>query len=87
MAKRKFIEVTLGNYSILHGYNDSNEEVKEFKQVDTPKKQLLATDTIVAVDEEYIVTSQLKGRLCFWEYSNSFEEIQEKLCRKTVSPY
>lgn len=87
MAKRKFIEVTLGNYSIIHGYNENNEEIRENKEVSTPKKTLLATDTILAVDETYITTSQIKNKLFIWEYQNNYQELQKELCNQTKSSY
>lgn len=87
MAKRKFIEVILGNYSIIHGYNANNEEIREVKQVTNPKKTLIATDTILAVDEQFIITSQIKNKLFIWEYDNNYEDIRKELCKQTVSAY
>lgn len=87
MAKRKFIEVTLGNYSIIHGYNANNEEIREVKQVNNSKKTLIATDTILAVDEQFIITSQIKNKLFIWEYDNNYEDLQKELCKQTVSAY
>ena len=87
MAKRKFIEITLGNYSILHGYDENNQEIRENITVNSPKKTLLATDTILSVDDEYITTSQIKNKLHFWEYSESFIDIQLELCSQKVHAY
>lgn len=87
MASRKFIEVTLDNYSILHGYDRQNQEIKEYKEATVPQKIIIATYTLLAVDEKYIITTHIINRICFGEYSNGFEEFQDKLCRKTVNSY
>lgn len=87
MAKRKFIEVILGNYSIIHGYDSNNKEIRERRDVNTPKKTLLATDTILAIDEQYIITSQIKNKLFVWEYENNYDELQKELCKQSLYSY
>lgn len=87
MAKRKFIELTLGNYIINHGYNEFGKEHKEQFSVDEPKKMLIPADTIVLVDQDYIVTTHINDRLIYWEYTNGYDYVKNKLTKKATQPF
>jgi hypothetical protein len=87
MAKNKFIELTLGNYTIHHGFNEANKEHKELFGVDVPKKVLLPTNSIVFIDEEFIVTKHINDRLIYWEYHNGYDYVKNKLAKKNTKPF
>jgi hypothetical protein len=87
MAKRKFIELNLGNYIIHHGFNSTGKEHKELFNVDEPKKVLMPTDNIVFIDEEYIVTTHINDRLVYWEYHNGYENVKKQLTQNSTKPF
>jgi len=58
----KFIELTLGNYIIVHGYNDQNKEIAEQKEVKGFSKKMIHTSRIKSVSEKYILTDYIDGR-------------------------
>ena len=83
MAKQKFIELTLGNYIINHGYNGNNKENKEFFTVTEPKKVLIPTDSILFVDDNYITTTHINNRTIQWEYKNGYDYVKNRLSKNT----
>jgi hypothetical protein len=70
----KFIELTVKNYQILHGFNEKNEEVLETITVDEPTTKVIAIDRIQSISEKYILTSY-HDRLIYWEYEGSLADI------------
>ncbi|MBN2484335.1 MAG: hypothetical protein JXB34_00030 [Bacteroidales bacterium] len=87
MAKVKFIELTLGNYTIHHGYNSSGSEHKELFSVEIPKQVIIPLDSVVYADNEHIVTRYIAGRLIYWEYHNGYEYLKNKLTKSTAKPF
>jgi len=74
--KSKFIEVTLGNHLIIHGYDLKNKEIEERVAVDVFSKKLIALSRIKSVSEKYILTDYLDGRWIYWEYLEDYETIK-----------
>lgn len=87
MAKKKFIELTLGNYKVHHGYGQDNKLQSEVVKVNEPVKKLVAADKIIVVDEQYITTSHINDRLIEWEYSEGYDYVKHELKKKAVRPY
>lgn len=75
----KFIEVTVQNHLVSHGFDEDNKEIIEEVIVDEPNQKLIAVDRIQSITEKYILTTYGYGRLVYWEYEGSYEEIKEKL--------
>lgn len=74
-----FIEITVQNHLILHGFDEANKEIIEEVIVDKPAKKLIAIDRIRSVSEKYILTSYGYGRLIYWEYQGSYKKLKEQL--------
>ncbi len=79
MKNKKFIEVHVQNHIISHGFDSLNKEILEEVQVDKPSKKLIAIDRILSVSEKYILTSYASGRIIYWEYQETLEEIRAML--------
>ena len=75
----KFIELTLGSYVISHGYDNKNKEVLEHVHSETFSKKLVAVSRIKSVSEKYILTDYVDGRWIYWEYEESFEDVNKML--------
>jgi len=49
MAKREFIEVTVKNHQILHGFDENNNEIIENVEVESASTKLIAIDRIQSI--------------------------------------
>lgn len=78
MTENKFIELTLGNHMISHGYDDSNKEILEVIE-NEPSKKLVAIDRIKSVSEKYILIDYVGGRLVYWEYEEDYDYVKRYL--------
>ena len=74
-----FIEITVQNHLVSHGFDENNQEIIETVEVERPMKKLLRVDRIQSVSEKYILTSYGYGRLVYWEYEGSYEELKALL--------
>ena len=53
-----FIELTVKNHVILHGFDNQNQEILEEVEVESAAKKLIAVHRILSVSEKYV------SRLC-----------------------
>lgn len=74
-----YIELVLGSHQILHGFDAENKEITEEVTVEKPSRKLVAIDRILSVSEKFILISYAFGRLVYWEYEESYEEVKKKL--------
>lgn len=79
MAPPQFIEITVQNHLISHGFDEHHKEIIEEVVADKPTKKFLSVDRIQSVSEKYILTTYGYGRLVYWEYEGSYEELKQKL--------
>jgi len=75
----EFIELTLGNYVIVHGYNDKNKEIAEQIDVRKSSKKIIKVSRIKSVSAKYVLTDYLDGRWIYWEYEEDYELVKTKL--------
>ena len=76
---KKFIELTLGNHIVVHGFDDQNKEITEKVTTDGYSKKVVRVSRIKSLSEKYILTDYSDGRWIYWEYQESFEEIKKLL--------
>lgn len=79
MSAPKFIEIVVQNHMVLHGFDKDNKEIIEEVELEKPMKKLIRVDRIQSVSEKYILTSYGYGRLVYWEYDGSYEDIRDLL--------
>jgi bisphosphoglycerate-independent phosphoglycerate mutase (AlkP superfamily) len=77
----KFIEVTVKDHMILHGFNQYNKEILEEVKVENVTKKLIAVERIQSIGERYILTSYGFDRLIYWEYEEDYEDLKQKLLK------
>ncbi|WP_378172029.1 hypothetical protein [Aquimarina sp. SS2-1] len=75
----KFIELTLKNHIILHGFDARNQEITEEVSVATASKKLVAVDRILSVSEKYILIKYAYDRIIYWEYLEDYKDVMEML--------
>ncbi|MEA5141410.1 hypothetical protein [Arcicella rigui] len=75
----KFIRVTTGNYLIVHGFDANNKEIIEEVNVAEKTVKIVAIKRIQSISEKYILVTGSHGRMMYWEYEESFEDLQKQL--------
>ncbi len=75
----KFIRVTTGNYLIVHGFDANNKVIIEEVQVAEKTVKIVAIKRIQSISEKYILVTGSHGRMMYWEYEESFEDLQKQL--------
>jgi len=78
----KFIEITLGNYIIVHGYDSTNKEIAEEIIVKDFSKKIVNISRIKSASERYILTDYIDGRWIYWEYKEDYEALKKELLKK-----
>lgn len=74
-----FIELTIGNHQILHGFDHHNNEILEKVQVANPQKKLINVQRILSLSERFILTTYGFDRLIYWEYEEDYETVKKLL--------
>ncbi len=75
----KFLEIKVKNHVILHGFDENNKEILEEVEADSFVTKLVAIDRIQSISEQYILTSYAFGRLIYWEYEGTLDELKSAL--------
>lgn len=75
----KFIELTFGNYIIVHGYDSKNKEIAEEIKVENPSKKVIAVSRIKSLSKKYILTDYIDGRWIYWEYEEDYNFVKDLL--------
>lgn len=74
-----FIELEVKSSITVHGYDSENKEIEEvFEETDFMKK-IIAINRIQSISEEYILVSSSHGRMMYWNYKGTMEELKQKL--------
>ena len=76
---RQFIEVTVKNHLISHGYDNNNREIIEEVQSENWSKKAIRADRIQSIGEKYILTTYAHNRWIYWEYQESYQDIVQQL--------
>ncbi len=75
----QYVEITVQNHIILHGFDDNNKEIIEEVKLDQPMTKLIGIDRIKSVSEKYILTTYAQGRLVYWEYLGTYTDMKKLL--------
>ncbi len=75
----KFIELTLKNHTIVHGFDARNQEITEEVQVSEASKKLVAIDRVLSVSEKYILITYAYDRIIYWEYEEEYAQVKRML--------
>ncbi|WP_074407750.1 MULTISPECIES: hypothetical protein [Aquimarina] len=75
----KYIELTLKNHTILHGFDARNREITEEVEVEEASKKIVAVKRILSISEKYILIKYAYDRVVYWEYMEDYETIKKIL--------
>ncbi|WP_103866323.1 MULTISPECIES: hypothetical protein [Aquimarina] len=75
----KFIELTLKNHIILHGFDDQNKEITEAVEVEEASKKIIAVDRILSISEKFILIKYGYDRIIYWEYTENYKSVKRML--------
>ncbi|TLM74308.1 hypothetical protein ACONUD_16885 [Microbulbifer harenosus] len=75
----KFLELEVRTALVVHGYDENNREIVE--KVDEPefKTKLIAPTRIQSISEQYLLVTGSNGRIMYWEYRGSMDELHGRL--------
>ena len=74
-----FIEIEVKLSIVVHGYDNENKAIEEvFNETDFMKK-ILAIERIQSISENYILVTSSHGRIMYWEYNETMEELKQRL--------
>ncbi len=74
-----FIELTVSNQIIWHGYDDKNKEIVEEITGQQPAKKTVAVSRIQSFTEKYVLVSSGFGRFAYWEYHDGYAALKSRL--------
>ncbi|WGL15136.1 hypothetical protein PVT68_10150 [Microbulbifer bruguierae] len=75
----KFLELEVRTALIVHGYDEHNREITE--QINDPAfaNKLIALERIQSVSEQYVLVTGSHGRIMYWEYRGTLEQLRGRL--------
>ena len=76
---KQFLELEVRTALIVHGYDENNREISE--RVDEPNfmTKLVSTERIQSISEQYVLVTGSHGRIMYWEYRETMEELRGRL--------
>jgi len=74
-----FIELTVSNMLVWHGYDIDNKEVMEVVDGQQPAKKIVAISRVQSLTEKYVLVSAGYGRFMYWEYHDGYNVIKDRL--------
>ncbi len=74
-----YIELTVKDHQILHGFDQNNKEIIEKVAADQPVKKLINVDRILSISEQFVLTSYAYGRIIYWEYLDDYAQVKKML--------
>ena len=74
-----FVRLRLGTFIIMHGYDADNQPIEETHQVVGFVDKLVAVSRLQSVTEQYILTASSHGRVIYWEYEGTLDEVARLL--------
>ncbi len=77
----KFIELTLKNHIIVHGFDARNKEIIEEVEVKEAAKKIVTLDRILSISEKFILIKYAFDRIIYWEYEEEYKSVKEVLSK------
>lgn len=74
-----YIKLSIGSYTIHHGYDENNKEIVEKVEVEQYMDKIIKVDRIQSYTEKTVLISSGFGREMYWEYAGGLELIEKRL--------
>ena len=75
----KYIDLEVRAAFIIHGYDENNKEIEEVLDEQDYVRKLISVNRIQSATEQYLLVNSNHGRVIYWEYKTSLDELKEKL--------
>lgn len=75
----KYIALSVRTAKVVHGYDADNHVIEETITDDTFMTKLITIDRIQSISEQYLLVTSSHGRVMYWEYDNTLDELSAKL--------
>ena len=75
----KFISLRVRNGLTVHGYTDQNTEIVEEHGDQEFVEKLISIKRIQSATEQYLLVTSSHGRVMYWEYDMTLEQLTEIL--------
>ncbi|MEW7278359.1 hypothetical protein ABW636_07165 [Aquimarina sp. 2201CG1-2-11] len=75
----KYIELTLKDHIIVHGFDARNQEITEEVKLEKASKKMVAIDRILSVSNQFILIKYAFDRIVYWEYEESYDTVKNML--------
>ena len=79
MSELAFIEVTVSNQIVWHGYDQLNQEIVERIEGRQPERKIVAVSRIQSISAKYLLVSSGFGRYAYWQYHDGYEALKRRL--------
>jgi len=74
-----YIELHVRTALIVHGFDDENREIVEEVQETEYVRKIIALERIQSISEQYLLVTSSHGRVMYWEYEETLDDVTSKL--------
>lgn len=75
----KYLDLNVKTAFIVHGFDENNNEIIEDVHDDKFIRKLISIDRIQSVTKDYLLVTSSHGRVMYWQYDDSLENLKSKL--------
>lgn len=79
-----FIDLEVRTAFIVHGFDESNQEIVENLNEKPFTRKLILVDRIQSISDQYLLVNSSHGRVVYWEYKATLDEIKALLQGNTL---
>lgn len=75
----KFLELEVRTALVVHGYDEHNREIIEEVNEPNYMTKFVTIERIQSISEQYVLVTGSHGRIMYWEYRGTMEELRDRL--------
>ncbi|WP_281616434.1 hypothetical protein [Flammeovirga sp. SubArs3] len=79
-----YIDLEVKTAIIVHGFDENNQEIVERVQETDYVRKLISIDRIQSISKQYLLVTSSHGRMMYWEYNCSIDELKQLLHRNSL---
>jgi len=80
----KYIELEVRTAFTVHGYDENNAEIIEESSEQEYMRKLIHIDRIQSISEDYVLVTSSHGRIMYWNYKGSMQELKQTLSKSNL---
>lgn len=74
-----FLDLEVRTARIVHGFDEANREIAECPEETDFTRKLIAISRIQSISDQYLLVTGSHGRMMYWEYRGSLDEVEARL--------